>query len=312
MLVKLKNVDFHYRSKKGRTQALRGVDFELSKGRICGLLGPNGAGKTTLIRCASGLMRPESGTVELFGSVPLRKNSGRIGVLAENPGVYRRLRGEEFLRYFGELYGTGNIKERISELAGTFRLDFLQKHMGALSVGQKQKIHLARSLLNNPSLVLWDEPFSNLDPVSQKMFQNYLREYVRANDAAAVIATHQLSQAEESCTDLAFISGGEIIHKRTAEEVQDELKKESNIEISLLPASDTNLLQKVLEGFGLKSSILNSGAKNDNISAVLSGAEAEDKIPDVIAALTVKGLKLTGVKTQKKSMYDYYCGLIKA
>jgi len=187
----------------------------------------------------------------------------------------------------------------------------MSKPMGKISIGQKQKIHLVRSLLNKPSLILWDEPFTNLDPVSQKEFQNYLSEYVSTGNAAAVIATHQLNQAEEFCTDFAFMNKGKIIYNRAAKEIQEDLKKDSNLEISFTQMPESDILDTVLGPFGFKLDVLNKNYDINSVKVICSGTRIEEQIPDVIDVLVKSGLKITGVKSGKKSMFDFYCGLIR-
>jgi len=319
-IAEFKDVSFAYKSKAGPVEALRSVSFQLSEGSIYGFLGPNGAGKTTLIRCATGLILPGKGSVEVSGKIPNRKNLRDIGVLIENPGVYRKLTAEEYLSFFGKLYGIEKAAKRILQLSEALEIDLSSKPLGKLSMGQRQKIQLLRSLLHFPKLILWDEPFGNLDPLSQSRFHEYLREYVIANKAAAIVATHQLNQAEEFCTCFGFLNNGRLIYSGTKDEIYRRTSALARIAIEFMQEIETEKLFPLASRFD----VVIEYAKNHNEEVFsgsirkegrakrifLSGSELKEKVPEIITALHGIKIKICSVVPEKKSLYNIYQELV--
>jgi ABC-type multidrug transport system ATPase subunit len=317
--VKLDDVSFTYRSGAGTVQALRSVSFQIPEGAVYGLLGPNGAGKTTLLRCISGLIRPEGGSVLIWEQKPERENLSRIGVLIENPGIYRKLTAEEYLIFFGSLYGVRNIPEKIAELSEYFEVELTSKPLGKLSVGQRQKIQLLRSLLHSPKLILWDEPFSNLDPLSQRRFNRYLNKYVAEFRATAIVATHQLNQAEEICTSFGFISRGKMSYSGTREDVRRKAGHPERLIIALCREIEGGALSRltrehnltVENGRDMQNGLSSSLEAGSGEYLVFTGPGLHEKVPDIIAGLTSMGIGIRSVIPEKKNLYHLYRELVK-
>jgi ABC-type multidrug transport system ATPase subunit len=190
---------------------LDGVDLDIPRGALFVLLGPNGAGKTTLMRCITGLARPTAGELSVLGSRGGdRSHLGRIGVLIENPGVYGRLTAREYLGFFASFYGLADAQARIAGICREFGIPLDGKPCGKLSQGNRQKLHLARSVLHRPELLLWDEPTDHLDPDSQRETLGYLGRYLRETGATALMATHRLEQMESVGTHFGFLGRGRL------------------------------------------------------------------------------------------------------
>ncbi len=210
--VSCRNLHVTYPGKSGLVAALRGVDLGIPKGALFVLLGPNGAGKTTLMRCITGLVKPTSGSITVLGSPDVgdRSRLARLGVLIENPGVYGRLDAREYLSFFASFYGLADAGERIDGICREFGIPLDGKPCGKLSQGNRQKLHLARSLLHRPELLLWDEPTDHLDPDSQREVLGYLGRYLAEAGATALVATHRLEQMEAVGTHFGFLAKGSL------------------------------------------------------------------------------------------------------
>jgi ABC-2 type transport system ATP-binding protein len=215
--VSCRNLRVTFPGKTGPVEALRGVDLDIAKGSLFVLLGPNGAGKTTLMRCITGLVAPTSGALSVAGGEGGKSGEGggrarlsHLGVLIENPGLYSRLDAREYLAFFASFYGLDDARGRIAEICGEFGIPLDGKPCGKLSQGNRQKLHLARSLLHRPALLLWDEPTDHLDPESQRDVLGYLRRYLAEAGATALVATHRLEQMEGVGTHFGFLAQGSL------------------------------------------------------------------------------------------------------
>jgi len=205
--------------------ALRDLSLEVARGRIVGLLGPNGAGKTTLLKILATLVLPDKGRVAIDGLELGRdddKIKERIGlVTSQERSFYWRLSGRENLAFFAALYGlTGaSARRRIDELLALFCVDYADRRFDAYSTGMKQKFALMRGLLADPSLLLFDEPFQNLDFASATELKRFTREVlVKEQGKTLLYATHQVSEAADFCERFVILDKGRL---RAAGTLQD-------------------------------------------------------------------------------------------
>jgi ABC-2 type transport system ATP-binding protein len=194
-----------------RHRVLRGLSLEVRRGEIFGLLGQNGAGKTTAIKIMLGLVFADAGTVRIFG----RKNTiaavrGRVGFLPENPYFYEYLTAREFLDYCGRLFGfsayerqrrTGEMLERVGMLAGA------DVQLRKFSKGMVQRIGLAQALINDPDLVILDEPMSGLDPIGRREFRDIILS-LKERGKTVFFSSHILSDAEALCDRIGIVKEG--------------------------------------------------------------------------------------------------------
>ena len=195
------------------TRAVDGVTFGVQQGEIFGLLGPNGAGKSTLIRMMLDIYRPDEGSVLVFGHPMKREDLDRIGYLPEERGLYRKRRVIQVLRYLGQLKGLDAMASIASADRWLNRLgmeEYRDKKVETLSKGNQQKIQLIGTLLGDPPLLVWDEPFSGLDPVNANQVRDLLLE-LRASGTTIVLSTHLMGQAEAICDRVGLVSGGRLI-----------------------------------------------------------------------------------------------------
>jgi len=220
----------------GKNQVLRGVSFEAGKGEIFGLLGPNGAGKTTTLRTICTLLAPDEGRIEVLGfdtrTAPAEVRR-RVGVVTAEIGVYPRLTARENIAYFARL---GDVPERDVNRrvdAVIERLDissFAGQRAESLSSGQKQKVAIARAIVHDPPVLMFDEPTSNLDVLASKEIRDFMVES-RSRGKCVIFSTHVLHDAERLCDRVTIIHQGRVVANGPTAEVR---RKYSDLEDSFL------------------------------------------------------------------------------
>ena len=194
----------------GSTQAVTDLDLSVPRGALYGFIGPNGAGKTTSIRMIMAIIFPDGGELSVLGHASARDAKDRIGYLPEERGLYRKMRVGAFLAYIARLKGVpeGEVAVRVArnlervDLAGTER-----KRCDELSKGMQQKVQLVAAIIHNPDLLILDEPFSGLDPVSRRQLRDLILEEHRRG-ATVLFSTHVMPQAEEICQHVVMIHHG--------------------------------------------------------------------------------------------------------
>lgn len=204
----------------GSFRAVDAVDLDVAAGEVLALLGPNGAGKTTTVRMMTSILQPTSGTARLAGydvtQHPERVRAN-VGVLTEQHGLYERMKGLEYLRFFGQVYHIppDRLRRRSLDLMERFDLSFaLDKRLGEYSKGMKQKLALVRAMLHDPPVLLLDEPTSAMDPLSAKQVRDAIIE-LRQDERTFMITTHNLTEAQTLADRIAIIRHGRIIANGT-------------------------------------------------------------------------------------------------
>jgi sodium transport system ATP-binding protein len=204
--------------------ALSDVTFSAEKGMILGLLGPNGAGKTTLLRILSTALKPTMGTAS-FDGVDILQNPlevrRRIGFLSDNTGLYGRLTGREMIEYFGMLHGIERrtLKSRIGELIELLSMkDFIDKRNDTLSSGMKQKVSIARTLIHDPEIVMFDEPTTGLDVVAAEAILQFI-ESCKQRAKTVLFCTHNMHEVERLCDNLVMLRRGRLCFTGTPKQM---------------------------------------------------------------------------------------------
>jgi ABC-2 type transport system ATP-binding protein len=193
--------------------AVDNLTFSIDEGQVVGFLGANGAGKTTTLRMILDILRPTSGTIEVLGGPPGRKNASEVGFLPEERGLYRGMTVSQTVVYFGRLKGLSRSAARkaAGPLIERFGLQpFGDRRVERLSKGMAQKVQLATALVNSPRLLLLDEPFSGLDPVNQTVLQDEILAAARRG-SNILFSTHVMEQAERLCTRLIMLARGQKV-----------------------------------------------------------------------------------------------------
>jgi len=197
----------------GRFAALRGVNATFAAGRLYAILGDNGAGKTTLLRSFAGLALPTRGTISMLGASNLREVCSQLGYMAHPSLLYDEMSGMENLRYFARLYGIVD-DQRCENVIRVVKLDpTLERPVGQYSQGMRQRMSLARALLNDPKILLLDEPFSNVDMRSAREMVGLLKQ-LRGEGKTLFVVTHQAPLLEGAADEFVWMEAGQIV-KRT-------------------------------------------------------------------------------------------------
>jgi ABC-2 type transport system ATP-binding protein len=208
----------------GVKAAVDGVDLDVPRGSFFGFLGPNGAGKSTTIRMLTGLIRPDSGAIEILGhTLPEGELEvkARIGLVPDESLLFDRLTGAEFLEFVGRMYALPRATaiERARELLDLFQLENDRKIIAEYSKGMRKRVAMAASLIHHPELFLMDEPFEGVDAVGARLMKNILQDQVRRG-ATIFLTSHVLEVVERLCDRVAIINRGRIVTCGTLEELR--------------------------------------------------------------------------------------------
>jgi sodium transport system ATP-binding protein len=225
----------------GANTVLRGISLEAQAGEIFGLLGPNGAGKTTTLRIICTLLSPDAGSVEVLGfstrTAPeeVRK---RIGVVTADIGVYPRLSARENIEYFGRLCGLSgaDLDRKVNGVVE--RLDmgsFAKQRSESLSSGQKQKVAIARAIVHDPQVLMFDEPTSNLDVLASREVREFMVE-VKGRGKCVIFSTHVMHDAERLCDRITIIHQGRVVASGRTAEVRGEHRDLEDAFLALVEA----------------------------------------------------------------------------
>lgn len=229
-MITVENLTFSYQKQK---QTLHGLTFSVADGEIFGFLGPNGSGKSTTQKILTGILRGYGGSTCLFGE-PLenqQKNfQEKIGVLFEFPYLYTNLSAIYNLNYFASFYPSERRRD-VNELLTMleFKKDFINKPVSSYSKGMRQRVSMARALLNSPELLFLDEPTSGLDPQGAVLFRNIIEEE-RKKGTTVFLTTHNMTDADLLCDRVAFIADGEIKAIDTPKKLKE---KNSNHQVEI-------------------------------------------------------------------------------
>ena len=197
--------------------AVKNISFKIYKGTIIGLLGPNGCGKSTTIGMMLGLIKPSAGTVIINGQnieynrTKLLEKMNFISPYIELP---KKLSVEENLKVYGRLYGVENLNDKISDLMEKLNLiEFRKRKTGELSSGQKNRVSLAKALINDPEILLLDEPTASLDPDVGDYVRSFIENYASTKGSTILLASHNMNEVERLCSEVMMMKNGEIIDR---------------------------------------------------------------------------------------------------
>lgn len=222
--------------------AVDGVSFSIGSGEILGLLGPNGAGKTTTISMILGLLEPTSGSIRIFNK-DFARHKYEILRQMNFAAAYSLLPGNitiwQNLFIFSLLYGIPDAKQKIEELLKEFELEkFSKSKAGFLSSGEQSRLNLAKALMNNPKLLLLDEPTASIDPSTSEIIRGKIKKYVADNRAAVLWTSHDMYEVEEVCNRVLFISHGKILLEGDPHELPKEYGKKNLEELFIAVARE--------------------------------------------------------------------------
>jgi sodium transport system ATP-binding protein len=230
----LKKVFFD--KKRGKITAVNDVNFHCRRGQIFGLLGPNGAGKTTTLRILATMMKPTTGEVLVNGyhvAKEAHKVRQSIGFLSGETGLYDRFTPCETILFFGRINGLAEqeIRTSMNEIFQILDMkSFQDVRVDKLSTGMKQKLSIARAIIHNPPVLIFDEPTVGLDVITARVVINYIKEF-RNQGKCIIFSTHQMPEAEKLCDEIAIIHKGEILSAGTLADLQQKFREKDLEEI---------------------------------------------------------------------------------
>jgi sodium transport system ATP-binding protein len=227
-MIHVENLTKSFRDlRRGVVHAVDHISFDAVPGQIFGLLGPNGAGKTTTMRVLCTVLQPSSGTVELAG-YNVRTHPGQvrqhIGFLSANTAIYDRMTAWELVEYFGRLYGleSAHLRSRMEEVFAALRMNYFSDVLGAkMSTGMRQKASIARAIIHDPPILIFDEPTLGLDVlVARAVLENI--ERLREQGKCIIYSTHIMREVEKICDRVAIVSRGKILAAGTLPELREQ------------------------------------------------------------------------------------------
>ena len=287
------------------TDALRGVTLQVPRGAIVGLLGPNGAGKTTLLSILATLLIPDRGTARVLGldvvrdSMALRR---RLNMASGRPSFLWSLRVSEIIAFYGRLYGLSGValRVRVDKLIEQYELKpYRRVPYSELSTGLKQRVALAKSLVNDPELLFLDEPTLGLDPDVSVRVRAHIAALRRERGMTIVLTTHYMREAEELCDEVAFIKAGRILDAGTPEALKRRIGLGDVIELRLEPAPPAWL--------GEAPGVLRC-ATADGWTKCTVG-DAEKRLPDLLRQLFADGVTVRNVRVREPELEEVFVEL---
>ncbi|MDC3043770.1 ABC transporter ATP-binding protein [Candidatus Pelagibacter sp.] len=241
-LVEVKNIKKNY----GKNEAVKGISFNIKEDEILGLLGPNGSGKTTTIGMLLGLLKPTSGEIFINGQ---KLEGNRIEILEQinfiSPYIElpKKLTVKQNLTVYGKLYKINNINERIEFLSDKLRLEgLLNSITGELSSGQKNRVSLAKALINEPKVLLLDEPTASLDPEVGDFVRSFLEDYKKEKKISILLASHNMNEVTRLCKSILMMKDGIIIDEGNPKELINKHGRKNLEEVFLKLSRSKNEL----------------------------------------------------------------------
>jgi len=287
------------------TDALRGVTLQVPRGAIVGLLGPNGAGKTTFLSILATLLIPDRGTARVLGldvvrdSMALRR---RLNMASGRPSFLWSLRVSEIIAFYGRLYGLSGValRVRVDKLIEQYELKpYRRVPYSELSTGLKQRVALAKSLVNDPELLFLDEPTLGLDPDVSVRVRAHIAALRRERGMTIVLTTHYMREAEELCDEVAFIKAGRILDAGTPDALKRRIGLGDVIALRLEPAPPAWL--------GEAPGVLRCATADGWTKCTVD--DAEKRLPDLLRQLFAEGVTVRNVRVREPELEEVFVEL---
>ncbi|MFZ1061020.1 MAG: ABC transporter ATP-binding protein [Candidatus Rokuibacteriota bacterium] len=289
------------------TRALRGVSLSIPRGVIFGLLGPNGAGKTTLLSILATLLLPDAGEAKVLGHDVVREARAirpRLNMASGNSSFIWSLRAPEILAFYGRLYGLHGkaLARKVDELVALCELEEHRKvPYQELSTGLKQRLALAKSLVNDPELLFLDEPTLGLDPDISVRMRAQIAGLRRERGTTILLTTHYMREAEELCDEIAFIKNGEIPARGTADALKRQIGIGDVIALRLDPASGEGLTELP----GVLRCVFQDGRVELTVDS------ADKRLPEILHWLHEQGIVVRDVDVHEPDLEEVFVELAK-
>ncbi len=290
--IRLDNLSKTFGRRKKAVQAVRNLSLIVESGQVFGFLGPNGAGKSTTIRILMDLIRPSAGEVQIYGRSPQQDHTilHRVGALIERSAFYDFLTGRKNLEVLAKTSGWQNPDRIQSLLEQVGMADRADRPVGGYSTGMKQRLGIAAALLNDPELLILDEPTNGLDPTGMKEVRTLIRDLVDNHGKTVFLSSHLLSEIEQMCDRVAIIDHGRLVQEGSVAEL---LSTQSHILIEAEPIDKAiQLLQSNWSINQLDTAIIVDAARKD--------------VPGIVSQLTAHDIAVYQVIIQHQSLEDFF------
>ncbi|HMK53576.1 MAG TPA: ABC transporter ATP-binding protein [Methanobacteriaceae archaeon] len=283
----------------GKIQALDNLNLDIKKGELLGIIGPNGAGKTTAIRITCCILKPDHGDIIVDGysihQDPLKIKS-IIGYLPEEPNLYERFKARDLLRYFAELYGVpkADINPRIDELLELVGMTHrAEDRINTFSKGLRQRIGIARALVHDPNVIIFDEPTMGLDPATSQNIRNFIRQL--KGDKTMILCTHYMDEADQLCDRVALLDQGRIRDMGTPDYLKSKIHGDIILQIRVQDPRQSD--QEAINALSSVESLEVVGGKYQ------ISLKSRDEISYVIDIL---GSRVISVNTKEPTLDDVF------
>ncbi len=300
------------------TVALNNVDLKIRAGELFGLLGPNGSGKTTLIKCLSTILIPDEGRVTVNG-FDVKKETSMVRasfgmVVGGERTLYWKLTARDNLMYFSSLYKMprAHAKKRVEELLETFQLsDRADERLEDYSSGMRQKVAIARALLHDPPILLFDEPTLGLDPNFSRQLRNQIREISEKFGKTVLLTTHYMDEAEQLCDRIGFINRGNIVAVDTLNRLKAMVKERALVEVAVYspPVGIETYIRSMLPEAELIKLIQGNEAEGTPSKIKIIGVTVEEHAETIIDALRQKKVRIGGLNVEAPTLEDVFIKL---
>jgi ABC-2 type transport system ATP-binding protein len=291
----VKDLKKSFRSSGRVIEAVKGISFKVEQGDVFGLLGPNGAGKTTTVNMLTGILTPDSGTIEFFGMKPCEATKQRINAATAYRSLTNHLTVEQNLRIYAKLYNVKGAKARIDDLLRKFEITGIRNQKVIdISSGQKTRVNICKGLINSPELLFLDEATAGLDPY----MANIVRKEIKSLGITIVFTSHMMSEVEELCNKIAFINNGEIKKIDTPDEIKNLIKSKCLI----IEFSGRDEITSLLGGFRIAES------KADRVHIEL---DSNEEIQVILNILVKNNVKIKDIRVKKPSLDEVFIKIAK-
>jgi ABC-2 type transport system ATP-binding protein len=291
--------------RRRETVALRGASLQVERGAIYGLLGPNGAGKTTLLSILATLLLPDGGSATILGHDVVREARAirsRLNMASGNASFVWSLRPAEVLSFYGRLYGLHGraLKTKVGELLERFELlPHLKTEYSELSTGLKQRLALAKALLNDPEVLFLDEPTLGLDPDVSIRIRAQIAELRRQRGTTIILTTHYMREADELCDRIAFIKDGRILAEGSADDLKRQIRIGDVISLRLDPSAPAGLAE--LPG------VLQVQSRSERIECTVDSSEK--RLPDILRWICDRGVLVRDCQVHEPELEEVFVEL---
>ncbi|MBW3583605.1 MAG: ABC transporter ATP-binding protein [Euryarchaeota archaeon] len=289
----------------GKVHALRDLDLQVHEGDVFGFLGPNGAGKTTFTKILLGFVKPTTGWSYLFGQdvhAGGRQVLSRVGIVPDQFGFYPNLTGRAHLDFYGRLYGLAarDRESRIEELTKLVRLEHrMETKVGGYSHGMRQRLVIAHALLNDPDLIIFDEPTTGLDPKGAYEVRQLLRQ-LASRGVTTFLSSHILFEVEEICTKVAILNRGVLLKLATVRELKKEFSAVSGEQLEIVV---DNPGTRILDAVRGTKGVVDLKAEAQRLTATI---DDPDQVPKVVEAVVGAGGRIRRVVERQVSLEDLF------